>query len=109
MLGYAKRPCLSDGVWGGVDYTNCVSVRGQQFVSDAESLRARRVKDAHQLLFFALEAISFTAADGVTGGDLSAVGRLWSEIIRMLVEGAWLEEGFADQNERLLEVRKCST
>ena len=53
----------------------------------------------HQLLYSVSEAVSFSAASGITGGDLSAVARFWREVVRMQVESA---EGTVSEDHRQL-------
>ena len=87
-----------------MDAANCLSLRGQQFLSDAVSLRERRVMDAQQLLYLASEAASFTGVGvEVSGSDLGAVGRVWIEMVEVQVEGGG-DGGSTDYNKQLLKV-----
>lgn len=102
-IGYARRQCLSGGVWGEVDARGCVSVRAQQFLFDAESLRAKQVMKVHQLLYSISEVASFVDAGfGVSGGDLSAAARYLSEVVRTQVVS--VHGPIGEEHHRLLEV-----
>ena len=104
IIGYAKRQCLVGGVWGEVDKRDCVSVRAQQFLYDAESLEAQQVMHIHQLLYSLSEVTSFTVSGvgSVSGGDLSAVARYLSEVVSLQVDSA--HSPVSGGSHQLLEV-----
>lgn len=102
-IGYARRECLSGGVWGDVDTRDCVSARAQQFLYDAESLSEKQVMKVHQLVYTISEAASFVDAGfGVSGGDLSAVARYLSEVTRTQVVS--VHGPISEEHHQLLEV-----
>lgn len=102
-IGYARRQCLSGGVWGEVDTRDCVSARAQQFLFDAESLRAKQVMNVHQLLYSISEVTSFVEAGfSVSGGDLGAAARYLSEVVRTQVES--VHRSIGEEHHQFLEV-----
>ena len=103
--GYVRRQCLAGGVWKEeVDRRDCLSLRAQQFLADAESLRLGQLMNIHELLYHLSDVGSYVKG-GVSGGDLGAVGRLVREVVRQQVDGT---SGAPTENHgQLIEV--CST
>ena len=100
--GYVRRECGAGGLWGEADRRDCLSLRGQQFLTDAASVRQRQVMNIHELLYSVSDVGSYLrggVAGGVSGGDLSAVGRYVREVAYQLVERA---DQHPTENHRLL-------
>jgi hypothetical protein len=101
-IGYVRRECGAGGLWGEADRRDCLSLRGQQFLTDATSVRQRQVMNIHELLYSVSDVGSYLrggVAGGVSGGDLSAVGRYVREVAYQLVESA---DQPPNENHRLL-------
>lgn len=106
VVGYANRECLVGGIWSEVDSRDCVSIRSQQFIADAESIDAGQVMNIYELHYSLSDITSYTSTSsvavgevGVSGGDLRAVGRYLMTVVQLLVKSAY---GPATDDHRLL-------
>ena len=102
LAGYVRRECVVGGLWGEADRRDCLSLRAQQFLRDAASVRQRQVMNIHELFYSVSDVGSYLrggVAGGVSGGDLSAVGRYVREVAHQLVESA---NQHPSENHRLL-------
>ena len=106
---------MEGGVWSEVDIRDCVSILAQQFLVEAESIRAGHLMNIHELLYSMSGVRLYTSSVvgggsggevSVTGGDLRAVGRYMMEVARLLVESA--HGPVTEDHRQLLEVSRGS-
>ena len=100
---------VGGGVWREVDRRDCISLRGQQFLIDADSIQQGQLMNIHEMLYSLSEVALYVGegvVGGVSGGDLGAVGRLVRVIVEQQVTSA--HGAPTDKHRLLLEVRIIS-
>ena len=99
--GFASRTCLASQEWSEVDVVSCLSVAGQEYLAQAESLDGGQSLSFSQLKLIAGQLQEFTNEQGqateLFGGDVQVAGRVLNGLLRQL-QGYATSEG-AERNE----------
>ena len=110
--GFASRTCLVNQEWGAVDVLKCLSVSGQEFLSQAESLDDGQSLSFTQLEQTAARLKEFTNEQRQTnelfGGDIQVAGRVLNGLLRQLQGYATSQAAELDEMVALYEVRAQS-
>lgn len=86
--GFASRTCMTGQEWSEVHLLGCISVPGQEYLAQAESLDNGQSITFQKLEQTAARLVEFTnnqrQATDLIGGDVQVVGRVVDRLLRQL-------------------------